>query len=306
DVVNGGGLAVGEDRLQAGVQAIGHFIDRAAGGGPDQGDDALADHSAVEHHVALTLGLHAAGHQGRLGGVEAGNGAAGHGDEHEAPDRLAGGLHVIEVGPQLGDLVGGVGHDAKTHTHGHDDEADAEDGVDLADDLVDGQEGGDGVVGQDEPQPERAHDVLQAGAKVDAAHHRAGSAVTALGQHAGEIVVDAAGKDGAEGDPQEHHRPPQRALHGAEDGAQACNVQQLDQEQFPLRHHDVVDTVVDADRGRFPVIRPEGVVDHFTIGEVANNKESQADQKTNHKITSSKYFSRPVYRLPLSGRPPLF
>src|SRR5699024_6673280 len=118
------------------------------------GDDALADHGAVEHHVALALGLHAAGHQGRLGGVEAGNGAAGHGDEHEAPDRLAGGLHVIEVGPQLGDLVGRVGHDAKAHAHGHDDEADAKDGVDLADDLVDGQEGGDEVVGQDDPQPE--------------------------------------------------------------------------------------------------------------------------------------------------------
>ena len=248
------------------------------------------------------------------------------------------------MGPQLGDLVGGVGHDAKAHTHGHDDEADAEDGVDLADDLVDGQEGGDEVVGQDDPQPElgvgddaaeaavleqgddqaggadrkdgahhdqqhdaeHAHDVLHPVAEVDAAHLRDGRAVIPLRQHAGEIVVDAAGEDGAEGDPQEHHRPPQRALHGAEDGAQACNVQQLDQEQFPLRHHDVVDTVVDADRGRFPVIRPEGVVDHFTIGEVANNKESQADQKTNHKITSSKYFSRPGYRLPLSGRPPLF
>ena len=83
--------------------------------------------------------------------------------------------------------------------------------------------------------------------------------------------MDAAGEDGAEGDPQEHHRPPQRALHGAEDGAQARNVQQLDQEQLPLGHHNVVNTVVDADGGRFPVIRPKGVVDYFAVSQVANH-----------------------------------
>src|SRR5699024_12223612 len=122
---------------------------------------------------------------------------------------------------------------SKTHTPGHDDEADAKDGVDLADDRVDGQEGGDEVVGQDDPQPElgvgdnaaeaavleqgddqaggadgkdgahhdqqhhaeHAHDVLHAVAKVDAAHLRDGRAVIALGQHAGKIVMHAAGKN---------------------------------------------------------------------------------------------------------------
>ena len=294
--------------------------------------------------MALTLRLHAAGHQRRLGGVEARDSAAGHRDEHETPDGLAGGLHVVEVGPQLGDDVVGVGHDAEADAHRHDDQADAEDGVNFADDLVDGQEGGDEVVGQNDPQPELgagdnageaavleqgddqaggtdckdgadhdqqhdaeyAHDVLHAVAEVDAADLRDGSAVVTLGQHTREIVVDAAGEDGAEGDPQEHHRPPQSALHGAEDGAQTCNVQQLNQEQFPLRHHDVVNAVVDADRRGFPVIRPEGVVDHFTIGQVANNKESQTDQKTNHTRTSSKYFSGPGRSLPQSGRPSLF
>ena len=33
--------------------------------------------------------------------------------------------------------------------------------------------------------------------------------------------MHAACKDGAEGDPQEHHRPPQCALHGTKDGAKA-------------------------------------------------------------------------------------
>ena len=41
-------------------------------------------------------------------------------------------------------------------------------------------------------------------------------------------------KDGAEGDPQEHHGTPQSTLQCAEDGAEARDVQQLDQKQLPL------------------------------------------------------------------------
>ena len=95
--------------------------------------------------------------------------------------------------------------------------------------------------------------------------------------------MDAAGKDGAEGDPQEDCGAPQGTLHCAEDGAQARNIQQLDQEQLPLRHDNVVNAIVDANSRSFPVIRPKGVVNDFTVSQVADDQQSQAEQKTYHK-----------------------
>ena len=318
DVVNSGGTAAAQgQQLFAGVQG-------AAGSSPDQGNDAFGNHGAVEHEVALLLTLQAASHQGALGGMEAGNSAASHGDEHEAPDGSALRMHVIEVAPDLGDLVA-LGEDTQAYADGHDDQADAEDGVDLADQLVDGQEGGDEVVDQDQDQPEHlaaqnaggigaqqlqqasganskhgadhdqqnhgehTHYVLHGLAQVDAGDFGDGDAVIPLGQHTGEIVVDAAGKDGAEGDPQEHDGPPQGTAQGAEDGAEARDVKQLDHEQLPLGQDHVVHAVVDAHGGGFTVVRAEGIFYDFAVEEVTRDQDCQAEQKANHLDSSLKH-----------------
>ena len=84
-------------------------------------------------------------------------------------------------------------------------------------------------------------------------------------------------KDGAKGDPQEHHRAPQSALQSTEDRAQASDVQQLDEEQLPLRHHDVVNAIVDADSRSFTVVRSERVVNDLAIDKVANDQERQTE-----------------------------
>ena len=55
--------------------------------------------------------------------------------------------------PDLGDGVGGVGEDTKNNAHSHDDQADAEQGIDLADDLINGKEGCDEIVDQNDDQP---------------------------------------------------------------------------------------------------------------------------------------------------------
>ena len=81
------------------------------------------------------------------------------------------------------------------------------------------------------------------------------------------------GKDGTKGDPQEHHRTPQSTLQCAEDGAEARDVQQLDQKQLPLRHHDVVNAVVDADSRSFTVIGSERVVNDLAVDEVAADQD---------------------------------
>ena len=46
--------------------------------------------------MAFTFTLDAAGHNRRLGGMETGDGAAGHGDEHDRPDRGSFRMHVGE------------------------------------------------------------------------------------------------------------------------------------------------------------------------------------------------------------------
>ena len=82
-------------------------------------------------------------------------------------------------------------------------------------------------------------------------------------------------KDGAEGDPQEHHGTPQSTLQCTKDGAQTCNVQQLDEEQLPLGHHNVVNAIVDAHSRSFAVVRSERVVHDLTIDKVAYDQKRQ-------------------------------
>ena len=318
DVIDGRGAAATH------FQQLGALIDGAAGSGPNQCDDALADHGAVEHHVTLTLGFHAPGHQRRLRGVEAGDGAAGHSDEHEGPNGGPIGMHVGKVVPDFRDHIVGIGEHTKAHAHGHDDQADAEEGIDLADDLIDGNKGCDEIVDQDQNQPkqlvgqnvgetgvgeqqldqtggtngkhgahhdqqhhaEHTHDVLHAVAKIDAGDLGNRSAVVALRQHAGEIVVYAAGEDGAEGDPQKNDGSPQSASQSTEDGTQTGNVQKLNQKQLPLGHDDVIDAVVDADSGSLPVVWGKRVVNDFAVCKVTDNQNRQTDEKTDHRYAS--------------------
>jgi len=251
--------------------------------------------------------------------MEAGNGAAGHGDEHEAPDGSALRMHIGEVVPNLGDHIT-LGEDTHGHTNSHDDQADAEHGIDLTDDLVDGQEGGDEIVHQNQHQPEQlvgedtgaaavgeqeldqtsrahgehgtdhdqqhnaehTHDVLHSAAQVDAGDLGDRGALVTLAEHTGEVIVDSTGENGTEGDPQEHNRTPQSTAQSAEDGTQASNVQQLDHEQLPLGQNHVVHAVIDLDSGSLTVIGPEGPIHQGAIGEIAADQQCQANEKANH------------------------
>ena len=243
--------------------------------------------------------------------MEAGNCAARNRDEHEAPDRRTGRMHIVHMRPDLRDGVSRVGEDTDDNADRHDDQAHAEQRIDLADDFVDRNKGCDEVVRQNNDQPEQrgrenagntvvlaqrndqagradceyradhdqqddrehAHNVLHRVAEVFAGDLRDGRAVVSLTDHAGEIVVYAAGKDGAEGDPQKYDRAPERALKCAEDRAEAGNVQQLNQKELPLRHNDVVHAVIDAYRRSLAVIRAEGFVYDLTISKIAGDQQ---------------------------------
>ena len=269
--------------------------------------------------------------------MEAGDRAAGDGDEHKAPDRSGLRVEVSEVVPDLGDLVA-LGEDTERHAECHDDEADAEQGVDLTNDLVDGQERCDEVVDQDQNQPEElagkdagaaalgaqqldeaggadsehgadhheqhhaehAHDVLHCAAEVDTGDLGDGSAFITLAHHTGEVVMDCTGKDGTEGDPQENDRTPKSTAQSAEDGTQTRNIQKLDHKELPLRENHVVHAIVDLHGRRFTVVRAESLFDDATVNEVAADQQCEADQKAKH-------FSPPIFftNVCLAGEFPL-
>ena len=251
--------------------------------------------------------------------MEAGDSAAGDGDEHEGPDRGSLGVHVGEVGKDLGDAA--VDDGAESNADSHDDQADAEQGVNFADDLVNGDEGRDEVVDQDDREPEGgleddtaldaavleqgdkqaggadgedgadhdqqddgedAHDVLHRAAEVDAGDLGDGGAVVALGQHAGKVVMNSAGENSTEGDPQENHRSPHGAGQSAEDGAEARDIQKLNHEQLPLGQYDIVDTVVNGDSGSLAVVRIEDAVYELAIEEIAADKDCKTCEKAYH------------------------
>ena len=66
-----------------------------------------------------------------------------------------------------------------------------------------------------------------------------------------------AADDVADGDGNKRDGPEQDALDGPEDGAGACDVQQVDQHVLPLGHGDVVHAVLLGISGGLPVVGAE-------------------------------------------------
>ena len=65
----------------------------------------------------------------------------------------------------------------------------------------------------------------------------------ALRDHACQIVVDGTGENIAQHDPQERGCAELRAHDGTDDGTDACDVQELNQENPPGLHRHIVDAV---------------------------------------------------------------
>ena len=82
-------------------------------------------------------------------------------------------------------------------------------------------------------------------------------AAVAQADHAGEIVVHGAADDVADGDGQKRDGPKQDALDGPEDGAGACDVQQVNEAVLPAAHGDEVNAVLLGIGGRLAVVGSE-------------------------------------------------
>ena len=252
---------------------------------PHEGDHRLADHGPIEHLAAHSLAHDALRYHGGLGGVEAGDGPAGHGDEHIGPDGRTRGAQVSQGDLRDGELAAGE-EDAADDGCRHGDEQHAEDGIELADELVDGEERGGQVVDQDHHRPkgavhpgrgqlveeprgaghehraakhqqdhgEHPHDPHGPLAEICAGQLRDGCAAVAGADHARHIVMDRAAQYGPEHDPEEHHRPEHRAHEGPEDGPGPGDVQELDQKRPPRFQGHAIHAVVYGHGGGLSIV----------------------------------------------------
>ena len=190
-------------------------------------------------------------------------------------------------------------HCGAADAEGHDDQADAEEGVQLADDLVDGEHGCQEVVDQNDDGPESdaegawrqqgqkagrpyheddadtqqqndgkdAHQGFHERSQINSDDFGNAGAVVALRKHAAQIIVDCPGEDGAKYDPKIYDRTPNRSGKGAEDRPQSCDIEELDQESSPWLHGYVIYAVRMGCAGCQPLVRPKDAFDDFSIGE---------------------------------------
>ena len=339
DHTDGAGSQRGIDLLQAQV------VHTHGGGGPDHGDEALEDHHIVEGHAALPLALHGAGDDSGLRGVEAGENAAGHGDEEDGDEVV--GVKVLTIAegrlltggcinsprverdamPVIPQVQQGIALDeqADEHTHGGEQQDGAEDGINAADDGVDGEHGGNQIVDEDntvddpgggiihrageaedlgggdvaggidehradQQQQHAQEDVIDGEdtlVGVSADHVRHLGAAVAEADHAGEIVVHSSADYVADGDGDECDGPEQDALNGSDDGAGACDIQQVDEAVLPFPHGNVVHAVLLGIGGRLPVIGAEDLFAELAIDGCAYEQDHEADQESCHKNTHS-------------------
>ncbi len=269
--------------------------------------------------AAMLFFFQGAADQRGLGTVEAGHDAAGHGDKEDrdegqpsdVPDKAArflrigrdpvrgGGQQALEVAQ----VDAAIGEHANQHGNGGHDQEGAEDGIDAADDLVNGEDRGQDVVHKDQAvhQPQHpvggggglledvANDEVAGGVHENHAHQHqqdAGEpqvdglglvaqvlgddaghlrAAVAGGDHAVEVVMHRAGQHAANGDGNQGNRPKQNALDGAQHRAGARDVEQVDQGVLPGRHRHIVHVVALRVRGGGPVIRAKLLLDELAV-----------------------------------------
>ena len=266
--------------------------------------------------------------------MESRDGPAGDGREEHRYDR-----EVLRIGYAVferGELRNGVFTAEKQHhedTEGHEQQREAENGVDAADNLVHGQQRGSDVIDEDDAQddeqqpreiPERnaferrnvepvgnerrglreehgphedhqpcgkkAHDDLHPAAEIVACGFGQARAVVAERDDPGDEIVRRAHEDASEGDPQKRHGAVGGTEHRTEDRAEACDIQQLDQENAPTRQGHVIHTVIKSFTGSFG--RRINIDEPFqiaSVGKIGGNQQCKAHQESSHNAVSGQF-----------------
>ncbi|MPM15416.1 hypothetical protein SDC9_61787 [bioreactor metagenome] len=260
--------------------------------------------------------------------METGENAAGHGDEEDGDKVVL--TEIVAVGNQTAVPVIPHVHQgitlhkqANKHAYRGEQQNGAENRIDLADDLVDGKDGGDQVIGKDDTVDDpggdrgggavKAENLLGSDVAGGIDEHRAhqqqkhadkdlidavnslvavladhvGHLASAVAQadHAGKVIVHGAADDVADGDGQKCDGPEQDALDWPDDGAGAGDVQQVDQTVFPFLHGDVVNAVLLGIGGRLTPVRAKDPLAETAIGRCSSHEDQKSNEKCCHKFT---------------------
>ena len=297
-------------------------------GRPDERHDALGNHRAIEHRAGQALALEAARHQGALRGMETADGTTSDRDEHAGEDGIlvqecGNAQHVLAVNDLAGSPLRHVAHvpqfgqvrhlDQQAHQQSgrHHQQGDGKQRIDTADDLVDGQQRGDHIVGKDDDDPhqgitpharqdqrraidkhgthhqqqqhgEHQHHVACAAAQVLADERRQVGAVVAQREHAAHEVVHRAGKDASQHNPQVAGRAKPHAHDGTKDGSRARNVQELDHEHLPGGQYHIIHAVGHPHGRCLAVVGAHHALHYRAVNQVAQHQGHKANHKTYH------------------------
>ncbi|CCY01411.1 unknown [Prevotella sp. CAG:924] len=218
-------------------------------------------------------------------------GGAQHGSRHIA-------VGIIKTCPQLRQ----IGHrhiEIDQQRESHEEQGKGKDGIEPANDLVNGQHRGQNVIDQDHNHPahRRPTEIFQQkGRTVDKhnTHHqqeedrkdehhtsgrRAKIVADKLGhvsssmthrEHATQIIVHGTGKDTPEDDPQVSHRSIPRTHDGTKDRACSSNIEKLDHEHFPARKLDIIYTIGHGYSRCGTVVGTEHALDNLAIEQVTD------------------------------------
>ena len=94
-----------------------------------------------------------------------------------------------------------------------------------------------------------------------------------------------AADDVADGDGNKRDGPEQDALDGPEDGAGACDVQQVDQHVLPLGHGDVVHAVLLGISGGLPLVGAKDLFTELAVQGGTTEQDHKADDESCHSHT---------------------
>ena len=205
------------------------------------------------------------------------------------------------------------------YSDSHEYQCDGEQRIDLADDLVDRQQRGQYVIDEYDGRPERQietvrrqlgeqagrsgheygadqyhqqhredpHELLEPASEESADRLGQAFSVVAERDHAREKIVHGSGEDTAQYDPQVGSRAELGSHDRSEYGTEARDIQELDHEDFPRRHRNVVDSVLfGVGRSRAFRIDAEDAGNEFPVDEVAGYERGQCDGEGNHRLTT--------------------
>ena len=280
---------------------------------PNHTNQTFDNHHAVERLATGLFGDFSAGNERALRAVEAADDAASNRHEEHRDDRLACRMlvevaHDIVEAEFIEDVQ--VRDDAHENSEGGENQEGAENRVDAADNLVNREEGANEVVGKnaDNGNPEKCRRDVAAdenrgvhesgrsrgkhGANENERHgnerhykfcrslaqelageRRNVVTVVAHADHAAEVVVHCAAEDVSEREQNEHDGTKLDAENHANHRANACNVQKLNENVFPVRHRDAVNAIRVCECRSLAVIRSEHAFNELAVGEISKDED---------------------------------